>query len=709
MNLNFKLRSRSTNYRQIKKKLTSFADIINLRYQSSKEIKNPDKSSDTTIPLPSNYDDHIELYQNPGPSQTMSTFDNREENCSSLSGSENIFVNVDENESEKISSNSSESESESYFDQNSFKNMNAKEFLVYWYLQFNISHVALSMLLKWLSTNPDCSTLPKDARTLLKTPIKVNIEQQGDGMFHYFGIEKTLSEIFTKFSNVEILKKNDILLDFCIDGIPLHKSTNTSFWPIICRIYSFPKVPLFPVAIYCGNKKPPLNNFLEKFVQEMKELQTRGLLVSGVKLLIKVRAICCDAPARAFLKNTKGHNAFFGCDRCMVQGESYDRRIVFLDLFAPKRSNENFRNQINSQHHKGITPLQILDIDLVADFPLDYMHCVCLGVMRKLLFLWRDGSRLYRICGESLTQLDNHMRELQKVWPIEFNRKPRSITELERWKASELRQFLLYSGPVILKNILANKYYGNFMLLNFAITILLSNNYTKENSYIEFASKLLKVFVKHAITLYGKEFCVYNVHILTHITDDAKKYGSLNSINCFPFENYLQTLKKMLRKSNLPLQQVVRRLAEKSLSVSEKIEKESYVSKKISNLQCIPEEIQNKFGKYSFFEMFHTPNATFSNKPGNNIIFISNKDSTTIIEIICFIQTKKSIKIIGQKIKIIRPFTLYPQDSSFLLFYEVSNENSNEIFEVNANDILYKGILLPLDDKKIIRPLLHDI
>lgn len=107
----------------------------------------------------------------------------------------------------------------------------------------------------------------------------------------------------------------------------------------------------------------------------------------------------------------------------------------FLDLFAPKRSNENFRNQVNAQHHKGTTPLQILDIDLVANFSLDYMNCVCLGIMKKLLFLWRDGSRLDIICGETLTQFENRMSVLQKVWPVEFNRKPRSITELERRKA----------------------------------------------------------------------------------------------------------------------------------------------------------------------------------------------------------------------------------------------------------------------------------
>lgn len=88
------------------------------------------------------------------------------------------------------------------------------------------------------------------------------------------------------------------------------------------------------------------------------------------------------------------------------------------------------------------------------------------------------------------------------------------------------------------------------MLLKYGITILL--NVSLNEKYNGYANKLLNLFVKHATKIYGRSFCVYNVHSLTHLANDAKHYDSLNGISCFPFENYLYRLKKLLRKTNLP-------------------------------------------------------------------------------------------------------------------------------------------------------------
>lgn len=55
----------------------------------------------------------------------------------------------------------------------------------------------------------------------------------------------------------------------------------------------------------------------------------------------------------------------------------------------------------------------------------------------------------------------------------------------------------------------------------------------------------------------------HNVHNLVHLVDNLKRFGSLDNFSAFKFENYMQVLKKYIRKAERPLQQVVRRYIEK--------------------------------------------------------------------------------------------------------------------------------------------------
>lgn len=62
--------------------------------------------------------------------------------------------------------------------------------------------------------------------------------------------------------------------------------------------------------------------------------------------------------------------------------------------------------------------------------------------------------------------------------------------------------------------------------------------------------------------IYGKNQLVYNVHSLIHLADDCIIHGPLDSFSCFPFETYLGKLKTLVRSSNRPLAQLVRRISE---------------------------------------------------------------------------------------------------------------------------------------------------
>lgn len=79
---------------------------------------------------------------------------------------------------------------------------------------------------------------------------------------------------------------------------------------------------------------------------------------------------------------------------------------------------------------------------------------------------------------------------------------------------------------------------------------------------MDYSQELLEYFVLTFILLYGDHNVSYNIHGLTHLVQDAKKFGKLDNFSAFKYENYLQTFKKLLKKSEKPLQQIIRRYFE---------------------------------------------------------------------------------------------------------------------------------------------------
>lgn len=83
------------------------------------------------------------------------------------------------------------------------------------------------------------------------------------------------------------------------------------------------------------------------------------------------------------------------------------------------------------------------------------------------------------------------------------------------------------------------------------------------DEYLTYAQDLIHFFIKTFIKLYGIQNISHNVHSLIHLVDDVRRFGPVDNLSAFKFENYMQILKKYLRKTEKPLQQVVRRYIEK--------------------------------------------------------------------------------------------------------------------------------------------------
>jgi hypothetical protein len=79
----------------------------------------------------------------------------------------------------------------------------------------------------------------------------------------------------------------------------------------------------------------------------------------------------------------------------------------------------------------------------------------------------------------------------------------------------------------------------------------------------DYADQLLRRFVSLYPILYSRQLMTFNVHSLIHISKDAQKFGKLDNISAFPFENEMQIIKRMLRSKRFPMQQIVNRIQER--------------------------------------------------------------------------------------------------------------------------------------------------
>lgn len=101
-----------------------------------------------------------------------------------------------------------------------------------WVLGHNITRRAVNDLLTYLKDIGLCF-LPKDSRTLCRTPRFTNVIPLAGGQYWYNGIATNIRILFANLQSNVTLQ-----LNINVDGIPLMKSSSTQFWPILGNIHS---------------------------------------------------------------------------------------------------------------------------------------------------------------------------------------------------------------------------------------------------------------------------------------------------------------------------------------------------------------------------------------------------------------------------------------------------------------------------------------
>ena len=573
-----------------------------------------------------------------------------------------------------------------------------------WAKNCNISSVHVGSLLAVLRKYHP--TLPKDPRTLLETAREVSVKECGNGGgYYHFGILTVLQNMWHRGLLELCPGDSRIMLQLNIDGLQLFRSSGYQFWPILGSVVNAVHIHVFEIGLYGGCQKPAdVNEFLRDLVLEVQQLQCDGIVLGGVNYSISIHSIVCDAPARSYIKCIKPHNSYSSCERCTEEGQWIAGRVTFPSVDKPLRTDDSFKAMTDEDHHTGKSPLECLNIGLVTQLPLDEMHLVYLGTMRRLIMFWLRGPIVHkcRLSGHSVRIISDRLLRLQHYVCSEFARKPRSLSEVDRWKATEFRMFLLYLGPVVLSGVLPTEYYQHFLLLHIAMYCL--NSLRLCTSHIDYAKMLLIRFVQDAPSLYGPEFVVYNTHSLIHVCDDACTFGKLHDINAFKYENHMKQLKKLVRHPNNPLKQAVKRILEKQ-NVQPRdpyVNKDSFVCKKehSSGPLCSAAADIKQFANL----MFNDYKLTRSVK--NNCVQFLNGDIGIVRNIVQ--SHDGEVLVVYQLFGTVDSFFDHPCKSENLGFCLRATNLQTTLLAGKAVDVAAKCLCLPQDtDVFVIFPLCH--
>ncbi|CAI6358346.1 unnamed protein product [Macrosiphum euphorbiae] len=578
--------------------------------------------------------------------------------------------------------------------------------LANWAIERNVAQNTVNDLLSILKQHKCFEEIPSDCRTLLSSSSSKtkDIRVVNPGNYYHFGLKRGIENTLKR-----VRIEGNIKVVVGIDGLPLSKSSSSQFWPILAYLDPY-KGYIFLIGLYHGHKKPAdSNDFLRNFIEEAEDLVRNGIYLDNKIRTVSIHSICADAPAKSFIMKIKGHTGYFSCTRCLAEGEHVGSTCFpFKKSNCRERTHEGYINKSQEEHHVGDSLSDLIRIpgfDMVKSFPLDYMHLVALGVMRKLIHFWlHKGPLTVRLPSWKIKKISTNLMFLKSAITNDFVRKPRLIQDVSHWKATELRQFLIYTGPLALKNVLNDKVYNHFMVLNIAMTILLSPNI--DEKLLNYSDKLLKHFVKKFEEIYGSKYISHNVHGLLHISQDYKRYGSLDFCCCFPFENHMKILKKMVRKHHKPLEQVVRRYDEQIKNLIVESKSELHNRNIILNYEHSNGPLLETACGPQYLKITLNTKMIINIRSSSDIhVLTKAMEVVKIINIAHCILTKEPI-IIGYYYKNKESFYDKPINSEKLDIYIVNNL-SNNLKCWKITDIHRKIILFSFENQQVTFPILH--
>lgn len=348
---------------------------------------------------------------------------------------------------------------------------------------------------------------------------------------------------------------------------------------------------------------------------------------------------------------------------------------------------------------------KIAGLDLVRDTLIDPMHLIYLGVTRNCMTKCQTPKSKARLDGKTIDKICQKLKQLRPYFPSEFNRQIPAITEIHRFKATELSHFLLY-GFLQVKHLFPKHIQDHFLLFTCAARIL--NDPSSIASGLNVAKRLLEKFYNQAGEIYGDEIYDLNMHNLTHIVDDIQNAsGDMSKETCFEFENFKHCIKLCIKFGPDPLVQACARDIEMS-----KIERRYETPPDVPVLDKQLNQTDSsriKFGEISF-PLFKLDNSK------RNCYFMT--EDKRIMKFVCVEIINSDLLIVCNRLRQMRPAFVSPIDASFLKIFATKDDFDSMDLRISPSTISCKMFCLlgprftqngQTQYKKIFCPVLHTL
>lgn len=249
--------------------------------------------------------------------------------------------------------------------------------------------------------------------------------------------------------------------------------------------------------------------------------------------------------------------------------------------------------ELSKEESKGIksrSPLLALsNFDIVRDVPTEYLHAVCIGVVKRLVELCfavgekRPSDKKTKLCPPQV--FNNLMASIKVVF--EFSRRVRDL-DLSVMKGQEYRNVVLFFFPVVVKCLdHEQKERKIWLLLSFLIRACVLP--TKEfqcvnlNSLYAMSKQFYQMYDSH----FGKINCTYNTHIVGSHIIEMRSHGPLTFTSAFVFENFYGELRRSFAPgTQSTIKQMLQKILVKRAITSHCCENSIHLSDYDTALEC---------------------------------------------------------------------------------------------------------------------------